>query len=50
MLSAKMQLFNFITNIFCMVYGKFMLGKFIGAWEKIHNPDFNVTEFGNIKN
>ena len=22
---------------------------FIGAWERLHNPDFNVTEFGNIK-
>ena len=24
--------------------------EFMGFWEKIHNPDFNVTEFGNIKN
>ena len=24
--------------------------EFMGVWEKIHNPDFNVTEFGNIKN
>ena len=24
--------------------------QFIGAWEKLHNPNFNVTEFGNIKN
>ncbi|MDR3120358.1 MAG: KilA-N domain-containing protein [Clostridiales bacterium] len=24
--------------------------EFIGAWEKLHNPDFNVTEFSNIKN
>ncbi|MDD4106882.1 MAG: KilA-N domain-containing protein [Candidatus Shapirobacteria bacterium] len=24
--------------------------QFIGAWEKIHNPDFNVMEFNNIKN
>ena len=22
---------------------------FLGAWEKLHNPNFNVTEFGNIK-
>jgi hypothetical protein len=22
---------------------------FMGAWEQLHNPDFNVTEFGNIK-
>jgi len=22
---------------------------FLGAWERLHNPDFNVTEFGNIK-
>jgi hypothetical protein len=22
---------------------------FMGAWEKLHNPDFNVTGFGNIK-
>jgi hypothetical protein len=22
---------------------------FIGAWERLHNPNFNVTEFGNIK-
>jgi len=22
---------------------------FIGAWERLHNPDFNVTEFGYIK-
>jgi hypothetical protein len=22
----------------------------MGFWEKIHNPDFNVTEFRNIKN
>ena len=22
----------------------------MGAWEKLHNPDFNVTEFSNIKN
>ena len=22
----------------------------MGVWEKIHNPDFNVTEFSNIKN
>ena len=22
---------------------------FMGAWEKLHNPDFNTTEFGNIK-
>ncbi|MDR0747173.1 MAG: KilA-N domain-containing protein [Helicobacteraceae bacterium] len=22
---------------------------FMGAWERFHNPDFNVTEFGNIK-
>jgi hypothetical protein len=24
--------------------------KFMGIWEQIHNPIFNVTEFGNIKN
>jgi hypothetical protein len=24
--------------------------EFMGFWEKMHNPDFNVTEFGNIKN
>jgi len=24
--------------------------EFIGIWEKVNNPDFNVTEFGNIKN
>ena len=24
--------------------------EFIGLWEKIHNPNFNVTEFRNIKN
>lgn len=24
--------------------------QFIGAWEKMHNPDFNVMEFNNIKN
>ncbi len=24
--------------------------QFIGAWERMHNPIFNVTEFGNIKN
>ena len=24
--------------------------EFMGFWEKIHNPDFNVTEFRNIKN
>lgn len=24
--------------------------QFIGAWERLHNPNFNVTEFGNIKN
>ena len=24
--------------------------EFMGLWEKIHNPDFNVTEFGNIRN
>ncbi|MDR1735516.1 MAG: KilA-N domain-containing protein, partial [Oscillospiraceae bacterium] len=22
---------------------------FLGAWERLHNSDFNVTEFGNIK-
>ena len=22
---------------------------FLGAWEQLHNPNFNVTEFGNIK-
>ena len=22
---------------------------FLGAWEQLHNPDFNVTDFGNIK-
>jgi len=22
---------------------------FMGAWEQLHNPNFNVTEFGNIK-
>jgi hypothetical protein len=24
--------------------------RFMGIWEQIYNPDFNVTEFGNIKN
>ncbi len=24
--------------------------EFMGIWEQIHNPDFNVTEFRNIKN
>lgn len=24
--------------------------QFIGAWEQLHNPLFNVTEFCNIKN
>ncbi|MDR0291029.1 MAG: KilA-N domain-containing protein [Treponema sp.] len=24
--------------------------EFMGVWEKIYNPDFNVTEFGNIRN
>jgi hypothetical protein len=24
--------------------------QFMGAWEQVHNPNFNVTEFGNIKN
>ncbi|GGH34749.1 hypothetical protein GCM10007423_25850 [Dyadobacter endophyticus] len=24
--------------------------EFIGLWEQLYNPDFNVTEFGNIKN
>ena len=24
--------------------------EFMGVWEKINNPDFNVTEFSNIKN
>jgi hypothetical protein len=24
--------------------------EFMGLWEKLHNPDFNVTEFRNIKN
>ena len=24
--------------------------EFMGVWEKIYNPDFNVTEFSNIKN
>ncbi len=24
--------------------------EFLGIWEQIHNPDFNVTEFRNIKN
>ncbi len=24
--------------------------EFMGGWEKIHNPDFNVTEFSNIRN
>lgn len=24
--------------------------EFMGLWEKMHNPDFNVTEFSNIKN
>ncbi len=23
--------------------------EFMGVWEKINNPDFNVTEFSNIK-
>jgi hypothetical protein len=22
---------------------------FLGAWERLHNPDFNITDFGNIK-
>jgi hypothetical protein len=21
----------------------------MGAWERLHNPDFNVTEFGDVK-
>ncbi len=24
--------------------------EFMGLWEKMHNPNFNVTEFRNIKN
>ena len=24
--------------------------EFMGLWEQMHNPDFNVTEFRNIKN
>lgn len=24
--------------------------EFIGIWEQIHNPNFNITDFGNIKN
>ena len=24
--------------------------EFIGLWEQMYNPDFNVTEFSNIKN
>ena len=24
--------------------------EFMGLWEQMHNPDFNVTEFSNIKN
>ena len=24
--------------------------EFMGIWEQIHNPNFNVTEFSNIKN
>ena len=24
--------------------------EFMGFWEQMHNPTFNVTEFGNIKN
>jgi hypothetical protein len=24
--------------------------RFMGIWEQMNNPDFNVTEFGNIKN
>ncbi len=24
--------------------------EFMGLWEKLHNPDFNVTEFRTIKN
>ena len=24
--------------------------EFVGAWERLHNPDFNVTEFSNIRN
>ena len=24
--------------------------EFMGLWEKMHNPDFNVTEFSNIRN
>ena len=23
---------------------------FLGIWERVNNPDFNVTEFSNIKN
>jgi hypothetical protein len=23
---------------------------FVGIWERVNNPDFNVTEFSNIKN
>jgi hypothetical protein len=24
--------------------------EFMGLWEQINNPDFNVSEFSNIKN
>ncbi|MEA3445541.1 MAG: KilA-N domain-containing protein, partial [Bacteroidota bacterium] len=24
--------------------------EFMGFWEQMHNPNFNITEFGNIKN
>ncbi len=24
--------------------------QFMGSWEQMHNPNFNVTEFGNIRN
>lgn len=24
--------------------------QYLGLWETLHNPDFNVTEFGNFKN
>ena len=24
--------------------------QYLGLWETLHNPDFNVTKFGNFKN
>jgi len=33
---------HWLTTRYCI--------EFMGLWEKMHNPDFNVTEFRNIKN